>query len=97
MKSVDERIARRHSHNDSVGTVGDFSLYQSYTYSPPPLKRYKEYSCALPVINIPKDILCELILKDHQNEEVTRSFCQLKLCVKNAGSLYHAGKTCAYT
>ena len=56
MKSVDERFPRRHSHNDLVDTVGDFSLRLSYPYVPPPLKKYKEYSCALPTINIPKDI-----------------------------------------
>ena len=54
MKSVDNEIARRSSHNDLVGTVSDFSLPQSYTYVPPPLKKYKEYSCALPTFNIPK-------------------------------------------
>ena len=75
MKSVDNR--RHDSHNDLVGTIGDFSLTLSYTNVPPPLKKYKEYSCALTTINIPKDIWCGLILKDHQNEEVTRSFCQL--------------------
>ena len=73
MKSVDDGIARRDSHNDLTGTVGDFSLPQSYTCVPPPLKKYKEYSCVLPTINIRKDIRCELILKGHRNKEVTRS------------------------
>ena len=86
MKSVDEGIARRHNHNDLVGTVGDFSLHQSYTYVPPPLKKYKEYSCALPTINVLKDIRCELILKDNQNQEVTRSFCQLEPVLKTHGA-----------
>ena len=86
MKSVDEEIARHHNHNDLVGTVGDFTLHQSYTYVPPPLKKYKEYSFALPTINIPKDIWCGLILKDHQNQEVTWSFCQLKLVLKTHGA-----------
>ena len=95
MKSVDEGIARRHSHNDLVGTVGDFSLNQSYTYVPPPLKKYKEYSCALPTINIPKDIWCELILKDHQNQGSHTEFLSAETCAKNTWSLYHAGKTCA--
>ena len=70
MKSVDDGIVRRFSQNDLMGTVSDFSLPQSYTNVPPLLKKYKEYSCALPTINIPEDIWCELILKDHQNEEV---------------------------
>ena len=56
MKSVDNRIARHDSHNELVGTVGDISLPRSYTFVPPPLKKYKEYSCALPTITIPKDI-----------------------------------------
>ena len=70
MKSVDDGIARRSSQNDLVGTVSDFSLPQSYINVPPILKKYKEYSCALPTINIPEDIWCELILKDHQNEQI---------------------------
>ena len=82
MKSVAYGITRRDNHNNLLGTVGEFYLPQSYTYVPPPLKKYKEYSCALPAINITKDIWCELILKNHQNEEVTRSFCQLKLLLK---------------
>ena len=40
MKSVDNGIATRDSHNDLVGTVGDFSLSR-YTYAPPTLKKYK--------------------------------------------------------
>ena len=79
MKSVDGGIARRGSYNDLVGTDDDFSLPQSYTCVPPPLKKYKESSCVLPTINILKDIWCELFLRDHQNVEVNRSFCQLKL------------------
>ena len=70
MKSVDDGIARCSSQNDLVGTVSDFSLPQSYLNVPPLLKKYKEYSCALPTINIPEDIWCELILKDHQNEKI---------------------------
>ena len=31
MKPVDDRIERRYSHHDLMGTVGDFSLPQSYT------------------------------------------------------------------
>ena len=31
MKPGDDGITRRYSHNDLVGTVGDFSLPQSYT------------------------------------------------------------------
>ena len=57
IKSVDGGIARRDSHNDLMGTVDDFSLPQSYTYVAPPWKKYKEYSCALPTINIPKDMV----------------------------------------
>ena len=79
MKSVDGGTARRGSYNDLVGIDDDFSLPQSYTYVPPPLKKYKESSCALPTINYLKDIWCELLLRDHQNEEVTRTFCQLKV------------------
>ena len=95
IKLVDGGIAKRDSHNDLVGTVDGFSLPQSYTYVPPPLKKYKEYYCALPTINIPKDIWCELILKYHQNEEVTRSFCQLKLLLKTHGACTMQQKTCA--
>ena len=54
MKSVDGGIARRDSYNDLVGTVGDFSLPQCYTYFPPPLKKHKEFSFALHTINILK-------------------------------------------
>ena len=86
MKSVDNGFVRYYSHNGLMHTVGDFSLLRSYTDVPPPLKKYKEYSCALPTIIISKDIWCGLILKDHQTEEVTRSFCQLKLA-KNPWSL----------
>ena len=75
MKSVDDVIARRYSHNDLVGTVGNLSLSQFYTNVPSLPKKYKEYSCALPTINILEDMWCELILKvrksNHQNEEVT--------------------------
>ena len=87
MKSVDDGIARRDSHNDLVGTVGHFSLhlYILHTYVPPPLKKYKEYSCALPTINNPKDIWSGMISKDHQNQKVTRSFCQLNLFLKTHG------------
>ena len=93
MKSVHEGIARRHSHNGLVGTIGDFSLNQSYTYVPPTLKKYKEYSCALPTANIPKYIWCELkqlklVLKTHGGKT-----CAGKTCAKN---VCHAGKTCAY-
>ena len=63
-----------------------FSLLQFFTYVPPPLKKYKEYSCALATSNIPKDILCELILKNHKNEEVNRSFCRLKRLLKTHGA-----------
>ena len=70
VKSVDDGTVRHFSQNDLVGTVSDFSLFQSYTNVPPLLKKYKECSCALPTINIPEDIWFELTLKDHQNEEV---------------------------
>ena len=90
MESVDDGIARRDSHEDLLGTVGDFFLTQSYTYVPPPLN-----SCVLLTINIQKDIWCELILKDHQHEEVTRSFCQLKLLLKTDGACSMEEKTCA--
>ena len=82
MKSVGERLARRDNHNDLVGTVGDFSIHLYITYVPPLLKKYKEYLCALPTINIPKNIWCGLILKDYQNQEVTLSFCWLKPLLK---------------
>ena len=70
VKSVDDGIARRYSHNDLGGTSDDFSLSQSYKYIQPLLNKYKEYSSALLTINILEDIWCELILKDHQNKEV---------------------------
>ena len=94
MKSVDDGIARRSSQNDLVGTICDFSLPQSYINVPPLLKTCKGYSCA---INIPEDIWCELILKDHQNEEVIwmKFFCQLKLQLKTHGDRIMAEKTCA--
>ena len=94
MKSVDNRVARHDSHNELVGTVGDISLPWSYTFVPPPLKKYKEYSCALPTITIPKDIWCGLILKNHQNEEVTRSFCQQKPLLKTHWACTIQEKTC---
>ena len=70
MKPVDHGIARRDIYNNIVGTIGEFSLTQSYTNVPPLRKKYKEHSCALTSSNNPKDMWCELILKDHQNEEV---------------------------
>ena len=85
-KSVGDGVARRDGHNDLVGTVGDFSIHLYIIYVPPPLKKYKECSCALPSINIPKNIWCGLILKDDQNQEVTRSFCQVKLFLKTHGA-----------
>ena len=69
-----------------MGTVGDFSIHLYIIYVPPPLKKYKECSCALSSINIPKNIWCGLILKDDQNQEVTRSFCQVKLFLKTHGA-----------
>ena len=90
MKSINDGIARRDSHEDLVGTVGDCSLPQSYTYVPPPLN-----SCVLLTVNIQKDIRCERILKDHQHEKVTRSFCQLKLLLKTDGACHMQEKTCA--
>ena len=76
MKSLDDGIARRYSHNNLVSTVTNLSLSQLYTSVASLLKKYKEYSCALPNINIlVEDIWCELMLKlrqsNHQNEEVT--------------------------
>ena len=70
MKPFDDGIARRYTHNGLVGRVGDFPLPQSYTNVPPLLKKYRKYSCTLPTINIQEYVCCELILKDHQNEEV---------------------------
>ena len=67
MKSVDGGIARRYNLNGLVGTVSGFSLLQSYTNVPALLIKYKECSCALPSVNIPEYIWCELILRDHQN------------------------------
>ena len=55
-KLADDGTARRGSYKDFRGTVGDFFLLRSYTYVPRPLKKYKEYSCTLPTINILKDI-----------------------------------------
>ena len=75
MKSVGERLTRRDNHNDLAGTADDFSIHLYITYVPPLLKKYKECPCALPTINIPKNIWCGLILKDYQNHKVTRSFC----------------------
>ena len=95
MKSVYNGIARPDSHNKLVVTFVDFSLSRYYAYGPPPLKKYKEYSYALPTINIPKDRWCELILKDHQNEEVTRSFCQLKPLLITYRACVMQEKTCA--
>ena len=100
MKSVDDRIARCSSEDDLVGTVSDFSLTQSYTHVPRLLKNCKEYSCALPTINIPENIWCELILKDHQNEEVIwmEIFLSAETTVKYPWSSHHARKkTCANT
>ena len=65
MKSVDDGIARRYSQNDLVGTITDFSLSQSYTNFAPLVMKNKEYSCAIPTINIPEDVWCEMILKDY--------------------------------
>ena len=92
MKSVDDGIARHSIQNDLVGTVRDFSLSQSYINFPPLLKKCKEYSCALPTINIPEDIWCELILKNHQNEKVIwmENFLSAETTAKHAWSLYHA-------
>ena len=94
MKSVDDGIIKRSSLNDLVGTVSDFPLPHSYTNFPPLLKKYKKYSCALPTIDIPEYIWCELILKDHQNEEVIwlENFLSDEATVKRAWSSYHAGK-----
>ena len=94
MKSVDDRIARRSSQNDLVGTVSDFSLPQSYINVPSLLKKDKEYSCALPTQNIPEDIWCELILKDHQNEEAIwmENFLWTETTDKHAWSSCHARK-----
>ena len=94
MKSVDDGIVKRSSQYDLVGTFSDFSLPHSYTNFPPLLKKYKKYSSALPAINIPEYIWCELILKDHQNEEVIwlENFLSDETTVQRAWSSYHAGK-----
>ena len=70
MKSVNDGIARRNSHNDLMGTVGHPSppLSQSHTYAAPPLKKYKEYSCTPPTDDIPEDTCCEPMLKGYQTE-----------------------------
>ena len=93
MKSIDDGIARRSSQNDLAGTVSDFFLPQSYTNVAPLQKKCKEYSCALLAINIQEDIWCELILKDHQNEENiwTENFLSAETTAKHVWSLYHAG------
>ena len=54
MKSVDNEIARRSSHNDLVGTVSDFSLPQSYTYVPPPLRNTKNILVHYPLLTFQK-------------------------------------------
>ena len=94
MKPVDDGIARRYSHKDLVGTVGDFSLPQSYTNAPPLLKKYKKYSCALPTVNIPEYIWCEPIWKDHENEEVIwmENFLSAETTAKHEWSSYYAEK-----
>lgn len=86
MKSLDDGTAR-HDSNDLLGTVGEFSLPQSYTDASSLLKRYKKWFCALPTSNILKEIWCELMLKDYQNEAVswTEKFCQVKLWLKTYG------------
>ena len=61
VKSADDGIARCYSQNYLMGTVSNFSLPQSYTKVPPLLKKYKEHSCALPTINIPEDVWCEVM------------------------------------
>ena len=47
-------MAKHSIQNDLVGAVSDFSLPQSYTNVPPLLKKCKEYSYVLPIINIPE-------------------------------------------
>ena len=69
-----------------MGKVGDFSIHLYIIYVPPPLKKYKECSCTLPSINIPKNIWCGLILKDDQSQEVPRSFCLVKPFLKTHGA-----------
>ena len=92
--AVDDGILRRSSQIDLVGTVSDFSLPQSYINVPSLLKKDKGYSCALPTINIPEDIWCELILKAHQNEEVIwmENFLSTETTAKRAWSSNHAVK-----
>ena len=94
MKPVDDRISRRYSHIDLVGTVGDFSLPQSYINVPPLLKKYNEYSCALPTINILEYMWCELILKDHQIEKNNwvENFLSTETTAKHVWSSYYAKK-----
>ena len=77
-----------------MGTVGDFSLPQSSTNAPPLLKKYKKYSCALPTVNIPEYIWCELIWKDHPNEEVIwmEKFLSAETTAKHGWSLHYAEK-----
>ena len=76
-----------------MGTVSAFSLPESYTNVLPLLKKNKEYPCALLTINIPEDIWCKLILKDHQNEEVIwmENFLSSETTAKRAWSSCHAG------
>ena len=93
-KSVGVGIARRDSHNDLVGTVGHFSIHLYITHVPPPLKKYKECPCALPSVSISKNIWCGLILKNHQNQEVTE-FLSGETVPKNSRSLYLPGKSCS--
>ena len=71
LKSVDDGMARRYSQNDLAGTVSDCSLTQSYTNVPPLLKKYKEYSCGLPTINILEDIWCHLDGENFLSAETT--------------------------
>ena len=94
MKPVDDGIARRCSYNDLLGTVGDFSLPQSYKNVSQLLKKHKEYSCSLPTINVPRYIWCELILKDQQTEEVTwmENFLSAETTSKHAWRLCYAEK-----
>ena len=94
MKPFDDGIARRYTHNGLVGTVGDFPLPQSYTNVPPLLKKYRKYSCTLPTINIQEYVCCELILKDHQNEEVIwmKHFLSSETTAKHGWSSYYVEK-----
>ena len=97
VKSVDDGTVRHFSQNDLVGTVSDFSLFQSYTNVPPLLKKYKECSCALPTINIPEDIWFELTLKIIKMRKSSgwKIFCQLKLLLKRMELVSCQKKTCA--